>query len=111
VKLVVTSNSNGCKDTADIPVLISHVATSNLAKVIVTAYPVPVKAGSDWLVSVPLGKLYNYTVFSLSGNACFGGQTTDGRIYVPVGVTAGMYFVKLNNGRESFSAKMLVSEP
>jgi hypothetical protein len=111
VKLVVTSNSNGCKDTADIPVLISHVATSNLAKVIANAYPVPVKAGSDWFVSVPLGKLYNYTVFSLSGNACFGGQTTDGRIYVPAGVTAGMYFVKLNNGRESFSAKMLVSEP
>ncbi|MFM7764637.1 MAG: PKD domain-containing protein, partial [Sphingomonadales bacterium] len=111
VKLVVTSNSNACKDTADIPVLISHVGTSKLAKTNVNAYPVPVKAGSDWFVSVPSGKPYNYAVFSVSGNACFGGQTADGRIRIPTGITAGLYFVKLENGQESYSAKMLVTEP
>ncbi|MBM3399162.1 MAG: T9SS type A sorting domain-containing protein [Bacteroidetes bacterium] len=111
VKLVVTGNSNGCKDTADIPVLISHVGTSKLAKTNVNAYPVPVKAGSDWFVSVPSGKTYNYMIFSVSGNVCSGGQTADGRIRIPAGVTAGMYFVKLYNGGESLSAKMLVTEP
>ena len=111
VKLVVTSNSNGCKDTADIPVLISHVGTNKSLKGSVNAYPVPVKAGADWFVSVPAGKQYNYVVYSLSGAVCFGGQTSDGHIQIPASVAAGSYFVKLQSGQESFTAKMMVTEP
>lgn len=111
VKLVVTSNSNGCKDTADIPVLISHVGTNRTPKAILNVYPVPVKPGSVWFVGIPRGKQFNYTVYSLAGTICFGGKTSNGQIPIPTGVAAGSYFVKLQSGEESFSAKMLVTEP
>lgn len=111
VKLVVTSNNNGCKDTADIPVLISHVGTSQIHKANLNAYPVPVSAGSAWFVSLPSGKNYNYVVYSISGSVCFGGQTADGRIQIPEAIKSGTYYVKLQSGEESFSARLLVAEP
>jgi hypothetical protein len=111
VKLVVTSSSNGCRDTADIPVLISHVGTTKSPKVNIEAHPVPVAAGTDWFVTVPQGKQYTYTVYTLAGAVCFGGQTSDGRIHVPSGIAAGTYFVNLNSGQASFLARMLVTEP
>jgi PKD repeat protein len=111
VKLVVTSNSNGCKDTADIPVLISHVGTTKFHTVEANAYPMPVSAGSDWFVSLPSGKMYHYTVYSASGAVCFGGQTPDGRIRIPEGTSVGTYFVKLQSGTDLRSARLLVTEP
>jgi hypothetical protein len=111
VKLVVTSNSNGCKDTADIPVLISHVGTAKLHAEEVNAYPVPVSAGSDWFVSLPSEKMYHYTVYSASGAVCFGGQTPDGRIRIPEKISVGTYFVKLHSGTHLISARLLVTEP
>jgi hypothetical protein len=92
-------------------VLISHVGTNKSLKGSVNAYPVPVKAGADWFVSVPAGKQYNYVVYSLSGAVCFGGQTSDGHIQIPASVAAGSYFVKLQSGQESFTARMMVTEP
>ena len=45
VRLIATSNTNGCKDTADISVLVDHTATKNIAKTRLVAYPNPISAG------------------------------------------------------------------
>lgn len=111
VKLVVTSNSNGCKDTADIPVLISHVGTDKKHTADISVFPVPVNAGSDLQVTVAAGKKFNYTVYSAAGAVCFGGQTLDGRIHIPDEVTAGTYFIRLQSGDQAFSARVLIAEP
>jgi hypothetical protein len=111
VKLVVASNSNGCRDTADIPVLISHVGTKQHVSPDVKVYPVPVNAGADLKVSVPVGKKYNYTVYSASGAVCFGGQTSDGRINIPAEVNAGIYFIRMQSDEQSFTGRILIAEP
>lgn len=46
VRQIASSNSNGCKDTADIPVVISHVAVKQIAaSTDITVYPVPAVSG------------------------------------------------------------------
>lgn len=111
VKLVVTGNSNGCRDTADIPVLISHVGVKQNASTEVKVFPIPVNAGSDLQIAVPAGKKYNYTVYSASGAVCFGGQGFDGRIHIPAEVNAGIYFVRMQSEEQSFTGRILIAEP
>jgi hypothetical protein len=93
VRLIATSNANGCKDTADIPVLVDHTNVKNIAKQQFVAYPNPVGAGEvltlQGLVSGELVWL------DATGREIASSKVSDGATTVPAGIARGFYFLQV----------------
>lgn len=95
VRLVVTNNANGCKDTADILVLVDHTNVKTIAKQHFSAYPNPVGAGdvlelsglSDGLISWidPTGRIVGES------------QVAEGKTRVPAKLSQGLYYLNVNS--------------
>lgn len=95
VRLVVTNNANGCKDTADIPVLVDHTNVKTIAKQHFSAYPNPVGAGdvlelsglSDGLIAWidPTGRIVGES------------QVAEGKTRVPAKLSQGLYYLNVKS--------------
>ncbi len=99
VRLVVTNNANGCKDTADIPVLVDHTNVKSIAKQHFTAYPNPVGAGD----LLELKGLVDANILWMdpTGRIVANGKVADGKTSVPAGISQGLYYLNLK-GRELY---------
>ena len=96
VRLIVTSTANGCKDTADIPVVISHVGRNAAEDSKATVFPVPATAGS--LVNIGTAADVHYTLYNMAGIPVVAGVSDKDRILLPVGIAAGHYVLVLETG-------------
>ena len=99
VRLVVTNNANGCKDTADIPVLVDHTNVKSIAKQHFTAYPNPVGAGD----LLELKGLVDANILWMdpTGRIVANGKVADGKTSVPAGISQGLYYLNVK-GRELY---------
>lgn len=95
VRLVVTNNANGCKDTADIPVLVDHTNVKSIAKQRFTAYPNPVGAG-DVLALNGLDAA-NITWIDPAGRVVAESQVTEGKTKVPAKLSQGLYYLNVKS--------------
>jgi hypothetical protein len=93
VRLIATSNANGCKDTADISVLVDHTAVKNIAKTRLIAYPNPTSAGQ----MIRLDGLADCKVQWVDALGRNVGQSAvrDSEILVPAGLRSGLYYLNI----------------
>lgn len=100
VRLIVTSNSNGCKDTADIPVLVDHTNVKNIAKQHFSAYPNPVASGDV----LELQGLMDARVAWIDpvGRVVGESKVVEGKTTVPIGMCQGFYYLTVK-GREQYA--------
>jgi PKD repeat protein len=105
VRLVVTNNANGCKDTADISVLVDHTNVKNIVKQTYTAYPNPVVAGEmltlQGLVSAELVWL------DATGRTIATSTVVDGSTKVPGGISRGFYFLQVKSSEQQYETRTL----
>jgi hypothetical protein len=105
VRLVVTNNANGCKDTADISVLVDHTNVKNIVKQTYTAYPNPVVAGEmltlQGLVSAELVWL------DATGRTIATSTVVDGSTKVPAGISRGFYFLQVKSSEQQYETRTL----
>ena len=111
VKLVVTSSANGCKDTADIPVLISHVGSNSLSQNALKLYPVPVAAGSKLAVELQENGSFEYSIFNVVGAELVHGISENKGINLPGNLPAGSYFIQIRTVENIYRAKLQVTQP
>lgn len=95
VRLVVTNNANGCKDTADIPVLVDHTNVKSIAKQRFTAYPNPVGAG-DVLALNGLDAA-SITWIDPAGRVVAESQVAEGKTKVPAKLSQGLYYLNVKS--------------
>lgn len=95
VRLVVTNNANGCKDTADIPVLVDHTNVKSIAKQRFTAYPNPVGAGDE----LELNGLdaANITWIDPAGRVVAESHVAEGKTRVPAKLSQGLYYLNVKS--------------
>jgi hypothetical protein len=98
--LVVTNNANGCKDTADIPVLVDHTNVKNIAKQHFNAYPNPVGSGDI----LDLQGLMDAQVVWVdpAGRTVAESKVVDGKTTVPAGISQGLYYLTVKS-REQYA--------
>jgi hypothetical protein len=94
--LIATSNTNGCKDTADISVLVDHTAVKNIAKTRLIAYPNPTSSGQ--IIHIDgLGEGKVQWIDALGRNV---GQSAvrESEVLVPLGLRSGLYYLNIMDG-------------
>ena len=111
VRLIVTSIANGCKDTADIPVLIDHTGTSITKAEEIKVYPVPASQGQTLNLDGLKNLNGSYTLFSLGGSVVGGGLFSSGQLILPGHVTAGNYVLLLKAPEKSYRCVISVVNP
>ncbi|MFZ9970754.1 MAG: PKD domain-containing protein, partial [Bacteroidia bacterium] len=114
VRLIVTSTLNGCKDTADIPVLIDHTGVESFSDLGMSLYPNPIQPGSWFTVEGSaferlrwydaLGREVAQTepqfmVKTLPGTSSY---------QVPANLPAGTYLIQANRGDRRASVRVQV---
>jgi PKD repeat protein len=99
VRLIVTSNANGCKDTADIPVLVDHTNVKTIAKQKFSAYPNPIGAGDVLELSGLMEAQISW--IDPTGRTVAETQVVDGKTKVPAGLSQGLYYLNVK-GREQY---------
>lgn len=93
VRLVVTNNANGCKDTADIQVLVDHTGVKDVAKLKFKVYPNPAVAGSSiQLLGMP-GIETSVDWIDVMGRKVASGLVAEGKLAVPAGLSQGLYYL------------------
>lgn len=104
IRLIATSNVNGCKDTADILVNISHVGTKTINKNNFKIGPNPVAAG-EYLKIDGLSSLTNtqFSIVNISGKTIAEGKLISNQLSIPSHISQGLYLVKIveNNGKST----------
>ncbi len=106
IKLVTTSTSNGCTDTADIPVAISHVSTKNISNPVVTVYPNPVKSGTMLNIQgIQASELHWY---DMSGREVAVEKVTENMSVVPARLNTGLYWIKGSSNEQTFKASIYI---
>jgi len=97
VRLVVTSTVNGCKDTADIPVLIDHTGVEDILDLSHNVYPNPISKGSIMSVSgFPAKTLVWFDVMGreLAQSEDAPSKEMDSRFEVPSHIQPGTYWIR-----------------
>ena len=92
-RVSLTSNSNGCKDTADIPVPVNHVSRQQLQLPEAAVYPVPAMAGDMLRLADAEGKTVSYVIYGMSGVQVLSGETRNGDIALPASLQPGNYIL------------------
>lgn len=110
VRLVATSNANGCKDTADIPVNIDHTGLQHLNVASVTLFPVPAQKEAVVQVSLPSPSPFIVHFSTVDGRTMYMANGGNRRIVLPAELMPGLYLVRIQQGENRFSAKLLISE-
>jgi hypothetical protein len=106
VRLVVTNNANGCKDTADIPVLVDHTNVKNIAKQHFNAYPNPVGSGEI----LDLQGLMDARLVWVdpAGRTVAESKVVDGKTTVPAGMSQGLYYLTVKSREQYAPVTLLV---
>lgn len=109
VRMVATSTSNGCKDTADIPVNIDHTGVELFANSgNIHVYPVPSKPGSTLHISGIHGTEAVYWLFSTNGSVAAEGKIHEGWLSLSESLPPGMYVLTINDAEGMKRQKILV---
>ncbi len=110
VRMVATSTANGCKDTADIPVIIDHTGTHTLNADGLGVYPVPVKTRGNLSFSGLNGNNHLVEIYSSEGKLVASVQLNGSEMPLPAEVVAGLYFVKISDAGITRTARILVAD-
>ena len=108
VKLVTTSTTNVCTDTVVIPLTVKQVASvKTINNALVSIYPNPVKVGNVLNIQgINISELHWYDV---SGREVAVEKVNSNMTFVPTKLSAGMYFIKGGNMKQSFSASININ--
>ncbi len=106
VRLVTTSNSNGCKDTADISVMVDHTAVEDITRQQIRAYPNPSTIGS----SVFLRGLGNasFTWIDPLGRIVDKGNALNDVLIVPLKLNPGLYYLMVNGSSRYYPIPLVI---
>lgn len=118
VRLIATSNTNGCKDTADIPVLVDHTGTHLIKKIRLIPSPNPVTSGA--ILNIPglnnraqalqwtdaMGRVV--AIVDRSTLAAISQAEGEGNVRVPLNLAPGLYYLSLVNQPEYYPMSVLV---
>lgn len=106
IKLVPTSTTNSCTDTADIPVVISHLATKNISNPTITVYPNPVKSGTQLNIQGIQANEIHW--FDMSGREVAIEKVTENASMVPSKLNAGLYWIQGVSKEQTFKASIYI---
>ena len=109
IRLVATSNSNGCKDTVDIPVSVNHVGIQNFENSsVVDVYPNPIEAGTALHVKgISQG---NFALYDAIGKCIYQCRFNEDRpIVLPEGLPSGWFAIQVVDSDQTYAAKLLVT--
>ncbi len=106
VKMIATSTVSGCKDTADIQILVDHLSVNKANKRIVNVFPNPVNQNS----LLQIQGFNNATIqwYDLSGRMINQTELEQGVTRVPHGITPGIYTLKGRSGQVEFHSKVQI---
>ncbi|MBS3915947.1 MAG: T9SS type A sorting domain-containing protein [Bacteroidetes bacterium] len=109
VRMIATKNSNGCKDTADIPVIIDHTGIRNISNTEVSISPNPVHHG-EWITidGLPHGT-NRLQIFGLNGNLVEDRNLTESGFLIPPFWSDGIYFIRIQNGDVVLNSKLVLA--
>ena len=111
VQMIVTSNTSGCKDTAEIQVVADHLNNEKLSRNEVSVYPNPVNTNSNLHIIGVLNLPSNLNWYDLTGRIVGKSELNNGFYQVPNNLKNGIYFIKDSNGiNTNFSARIQVTE-
>ncbi len=101
VRMIATSSSNGCKDTADIPVIVDHLGLASKS-VLATAsvYPNPVANNEV----IEFNGVENGTVawMNIQGAVVAKSEVNASQALVPMNLTSGIYLLQISNEKQQF---------
>jgi len=102
VRMIATSNSNGCKDTADIPVIVDHLGVQGKTLfAAASVYPNPVAKGEKIEFNgIEMGKVRWVNV---QGQVIAESDVNSGISQVPSYITPGMYFLRMTDKQQQFA--------
>jgi hypothetical protein len=106
---VATSNSNGCKDTVDIPVSVNHVGVQNFeSSPSIEVYPNPIETGTALHIKgINQG---NFALYDAVGKRVFDCSFNEDRpIVLPAGLTSGCFAIQVIDSDKTYAAKILVT--
>ncbi|MCC7297407.1 MAG: T9SS type A sorting domain-containing protein [Bacteroidia bacterium] len=96
VRMIATSNTNGCKDTADIPVIIDHTGVQNIVSdPTLAVYPNPISAGSELKISGLINPQSRIVMVGLNGTVVFEGYLKNDSIALPSNLKSGVYVLRI----------------
>ena len=109
IRLVATSNSNGCKDTVDIPVNVNHVGVQNFENSpSVTVYPNPIEAGN--VLHIKGISQGNFALYDAIGKCIYQCRFNEDRpITLPEGLPSGWFAIQVIDSDKIYAAKILVT--
>jgi hypothetical protein len=102
VRMIATSSSTGCKDTADIPVIVDHLGlTAKNLLATASVYPNPVENSEV----IEFNGLENGNVawMNIQGAVVATSEVTGGYALVPVNIVSGIYFLQISSDKQQFA--------
>lgn len=111
VRMIATNNTNGCKDTAEIPVLVDHTGVNQSLQLLdVAVYPNPVQNGELLQLSGLIAAQNSKASWMSLQGSIINEVTFDGNeVQVPAGMTPGLYFLVIEQSNQKYTPiKVLV---
>jgi hypothetical protein len=106
IKLVTTSTTNGCTDTADIPISVSHLNTTNISNPSVKIYPNPTQIGNTLTMSGI--NITEIKWFDISGREIANEKVIENTTAIPSKLSPGLYFIQGRNKDQIFKATIQI---
>lgn len=110
VRMVATSTANGCKDTADIPVIVDHTGVITVHGTEVSVYPVPVKSGSVLTVQGIANSNGQVILYGTDGRIVATLSMTDRSIQLPGNLSPGVYLLQLQTSSGPATARIVLAD-
>jgi hypothetical protein len=106
IKLVTTSTTNGCTDTADIPISVSHLNTKNISNPAVKIYPNPSQIGN--ILTISGINVTEIKWFDISGREIANEKVIENNTVIPSKLSQGLYFIQGRNKEQVFKATIQI---
>lgn len=111
VRMIATSTANGCKDTADIPVIIDHTGTGSIKLHQLGVFPNPVTAGSLLNLKLPSAESSVIEIFDGNMRLLHSAQVENNQVLIPHGLSNGLYLVNVRTSTVTYSAYLGIVQP
>ena len=108
IRLIATSNSNGCKDTVDIPVNVNHIGIQKFENAeALEIYPNPIEAGTSLKIKgINKG---TFALFDAIGKKVYQIEFDANKpIVLPVDLKPGWYAAQILNAQGNYGSKILI---
>lgn len=97
IRQVATSQLNGCKDTADILVNVTHLGTNTITKQNYKIGPNPVVAGQSLIISGITEFTHSeYMILNINGKVIAKGKIDNNNIVIPQNISQGIYLLRID---------------